>query len=524
MYRPLTSDLSRRHFLQNSLATGVMAAGAGAWPGISLAQETPSKGGTLKIGSRHGSSTDTVDPAHLENGFQTALTRAFSDTLTEVDADGNLIGSLATSWEASADAKEWTFNLRQGVEFHNGKSFKAEDVIASLNYHRSEDSTSSVRPLIDPVKEIIQLDDHTIRFVLESGNADFPFNLDTPGFMILPADADGSINWRAGIGTGGYILEEYKPGTSATLNRNPNYWNPDRAHADRVELYTIADSTARSNALLTGTVQVIDQVALKTADRLASIAGITVEETSGPLHYTFAMLTKQAPFDDVNVRKALKHALNRQELLDKVLQGRGTIGNDNPIGPSYRYHASDIEQNSYDPDKAKHYLKKSGLSELEVNLSAAEAAFAGAVDASTLYQARAADASIKINVVREPNDGYWSEVWLKKPFSAVYWGGYATEDTMFTTGYHPTSSWNDTNWDHEKFNTLLLEARGELNEDLRREMYRDMQIILRDEGGTVVPLFANNVMARNAEVGHGKLSAASSLDGARVAERWWVNA
>jgi peptide/nickel transport system substrate-binding protein len=234
------------------------------------------------------------------------------------------------------------------------------------------------------------------------------------------------------------------------------------------------------------------------------------------------MRTDTAPFDDIHLRMALKYAVDREELLQKILRGHGTIGNDTPIGPSYRYYASELAQTSYDPDKAKFHLKQAGLSELTVDLSAADAAFAGAVDATVLYKEHAAKAGITINVVREPNDGYWSNVWMKKPWCAVYWAGYPTEDQMLSTGYAKGASWNDTYWNHERFNKLLVEARAQLDEAKRREMYAEMQRILRDEGGAVVPMFANAVFARSGRVAHGKVAANAAFDGRRIIERWWV--
>jgi peptide/nickel transport system substrate-binding protein len=209
--------------------------------------------------------------------------------------------------------------------------------------------------------------------------------------------------------------------------------------------------------------------------------------------------------------------------LQKILRGRGSVGNDNPIGPSYRYYAADLEQNSYDPDKARFHLKEAGLSELTVDLSSADAAYAGAVDAAVLYKEHAAKAGITINVVREANDGYWSNVWMKKPWVASYWGGYSTEDTMFSTGYSPGAAWNDTQFNNEAFNKLLVQARAELDEAKRREMYREMQRILRDEGGVIVPMFANAVTARTDAINHGEhVSAVRAFDGRRIIERWWV--
>ena len=181
-----------------------------------------------------------------------------------------------------------------------------------------------------------------------------------------------------------------------------------------------------------------------------------------------------------------------------------------------------MEQRAYDPDKAKFHLKQAGLSELSVDLSAAESAFPAAVDAAVLFKEHAAKAGIAINVVREPNDGYWANVWMKKPWSASYWGGYTTESEMFTTGYAPGAAWNDTFWSHDTFVKIMAEAKAELDEAKRREMYAEMQRIVRDEGGALVPLFANDVLARSDKVAHGELAADRGFDGRHIIERWWM--
>ena len=347
--------------------------------------------------------------------------------------------------------------------------------------------------------------------------------MNSGNLCIMPATEDGQLEWKDLVGSGGYKIKEFDPGVRVSFERNPNYWKEGRAHADEVELLTIADPAARINAIVTGAVDAIDQVDLATVSLLARTPGITVEESTGPLHYVMPMKTKLAPFDNVHVRQALKYAIDREEFLQKILRGHGSVGNDHPIGPSYRYHAADLEQRTYDADKAKWHLKQAGLDSLSVDLSCADAAFAGAVNAAVLFRETAAKAGIEINVVREPNDGYWSSVWNVKPFVTSYWGGYPTEDGMFTTGYAAGAAWNDTDWDDEEFQTLLVQARAELNEDTRRSMYRDMQSILVDRGGVIVPAFANNVIARNDKIAHGEhVSSLKPFDGRRIIERWWV--
>ena len=272
---------------------------------------------------------------------------------------------------------------------------------------------------------------------------------------------------------------------------------------------------------MTGKVDVIDRVDFKTADMLKRQKSIVVKETSGGLHYTFPMSTNRPPFNDINVRRAVKHAVDRKAMLKTILRGHGFVGNDQPISPNYRFYDSKLEQRIYDPEKAKFYLKKAGLSKLSLDLHAAEAAYSGAVDASILFQSHAKKAGISINVVREPNDGYWSNVWMKKSWSACYWGGSSTEDICFSQAYAGDSSWNDTFWNNKRFNELLVNSRAELDSDRRHKMYSEMQRILRDDGGVVLPLFANDIFAISKKIAHSKLEERWPCDGRRACERWW---
>ena len=233
------------------------------------------------------------------------------------------------------------------------------------------------------------------------------------------------------------------------------------------------------------------------------------------------MRTDTPPFDDNHVRMALKLSIKRDEIVDKILKGYGTVGNDHPISPAGVFFNADLPMREYDPDQAKWHLQQAGLSSLSVQLSAADAAFAGSVDAASLYAESAKAAGIEIEVVREPNDGYWSNVWLAKPWCACYWGGRVVPNEMFTVAYSAGAAWNDTYWEHERFNMLLIEGRGELDPAKRAEIYGEMQQIVRDEGGVVVPMFANYVFAARKNVMHDKLAANWDIDGQRFAERWW---
>lgn len=513
--------IDRRQFMSHAISAGATATLATALARDAEAA-SPKKGGHLNIGSGHGSTTDVLDPGLYENGLQVMLGYGYNGYLTEVDANGSLQPSLAETWEASADASEWTFKLRSGVEFHNGRSLTTEDVVASINHHRGEETSSTAAPLFAAITDIQTGGSDTVIIRLESGNADFPFILSDYHVPIFPANPDGSMNWQANVGCGPYKLEAWEPGVLAELFKHANHWTDAVGHFESIRLVPLVDPNARTAALVAGDVDAIDKVDVKTAGLLGSKPGITVNSVAGAQHYTFPMRTDMPPFNDVNVRRALKWACNRQEMVDKILFGYGAVGNDVPIGSGQRFFNRELPQTEYDPEKAKYYLKQAGLTSLRVDLSAADAAFQGSVDAAVLYQNSARPIGIDINVIREPNDGYWSDVWLKKSWSACYWGGRPVEDVMFSTAYQSAAAWNDTYWSNERFDRLLLAARGELDEAKRRDMYYEMQKILNDEGGAVIPMFASYVIATSDAVGHPEKFASNwDMDGGRCMERWW---
>jgi peptide/nickel transport system substrate-binding protein len=443
--------------------------------------------------------------------------------LVEIDENFEAIPELAASWEPSPDAIQWTFKLREGVEFHNGKTMTAEDVVYSINHHRKKDTKSAAKGIVAPIKDIKANGKHTVVFTLEGGNADFPYIMSDYHLSIAPAGTEDK-DWDKGIGTGGYVLKKWEPGVRVFAVRNPNYWKEGRAHFDEVETLGIADPNARTSALKTGEIDFMDRCDLKTVHLLKKMPEVEVTATPSTTHYSVPMRTDKALYDNNDVRMALKLAVDRDALVKTILRGYGEPGNDHPIGSIQKYFAKELPQRVYDPEKAKWHIKKAGLEGHTFKLHAAEAAFGGAVDSSILYREHAAKAGINIEVVREPNDGYWSNVWMKKDWCMCYWGGRVTPDLMFSTAYAAGAGWNDTFWKHERFNKLLVDARAELDEAKRAEMYAEMQAIVSNEGGQVIPMFAQIVAANSKKLHHGKIAGNYEMDGQRLAERWWFEA
>ncbi|AGT10673.1 ABC transporter substrate-binding protein [Paracoccus aminophilus] len=515
--------LSRRGLMQGAAALGLGLTAGGLWLPKGALAAGPKRGGSIVAGISHGSTSDSTVPGTYSHGLGILLSYTIHARLTTVVPDNKLEGNLAESWEGSEGATKWKITLRD-AEFHNGKKVTPADVIASINFHRTPDTTSVAKETVSNIKDIAADGDKVVVFTLNSGDADFPFLLNDYQLCIGQADADGAIDWEDdGRRAGPYRLTEYDPGIRAVVERADNYWNSNVGFLDRAEILTIADPTARQNALLAGEVDVIDRPDTRALDIITANPELKVEEAPGFRFYGFTVFTDVAPYSDQDFRLALKYAVDREALLDVALNGHGIVGNDQPITPAYRYYNPNIPQRQHDPDKAKFHLKKSGYDGAALDLSTSVATFSTAVDAAALYQANLAQVGINVNVVNEPADSYWSDVWLKKPFITTDWGGRPTEDMFFSVAFQKDAPWNDSHFNNERFEKLLVEARAELDEAKRAEMYGEMQQIVHDEGGSITPLIPNNVWARSTRIKHGEaLSTAYELDGWHFISRWWV--
>jgi peptide/nickel transport system substrate-binding protein len=513
--------ISRRDFIRGMIALGVSASAVSGIAANAARAAEPTKGGHLRLATVQGSSTDSLDPSTLSSGFVNLLWYTIHGQLTEVNSEGQLEPLLAESYEPDGGPEKWVFNLKKGVEFHNGKSITSEDVIASLRRHQGEDSKSAMKSVMESVEDMSADGPNRVIFKLSEGNADFPFVLSASSLSILPAKDDGVD--LTGNGCGAYMLKSFEAGIRADVERNPNHHVAGKAHVDSSEMLVIADATARTNALVTGQLDIAGDIEAKTAHLLAKTPNVLVEDTVSTQHYTFPMRTDLEPFNNNDVRMALKLAIDSEEVLKKIVKGRGALGNDHPISPANRYFNPNLPQRVYDPEKAKWHLKQAGMEGLTVELVASDGLYSGAVDTTVLFAEHAAKAGIKIIPKRAPDDGYWSDVWLKAPWCASYWSGRPTEDWMFTQGYGAESNWNESYWQNEEFNKLLKAARGELDEAKRRDMYYEMQAITRDDCGSVIHLFANHILAFRDNVHHPEKVAGNwEFDGYKIVERWWM--
>jgi len=299
--------ITRRDFLARVSALGIAATLPTAFLTTRSHAATPQKGGRLRLGVAGGSTTDSLDPATMTDAMAMNINWQIRNCLTEVDYKGDLVPELAESWESSPDASRWTFKLRRDVEFHNGKTMDAEDVIFSINHHRGKGSRSAAKGIVDPIQDITSADKQTVVFTLKEGNADFPYIMSDYHLAVVPTGTKGK-QWETGMGTGGYIMDSYEPGFRALARKNPNYWKQGRAHFDEVETIGIADVTARATALNTGQIDAMNRFELKTIHLLKRVSGFQIINVTGTKHYSIPMLTDREPFNNLDVRLALKYA------------------------------------------------------------------------------------------------------------------------------------------------------------------------------------------------------------------------
>ena len=331
-----SGKLDRRDFMRFAVAAGMtVPLASGLWTS-DVAAATPKKGGKFRVGVHDGNTSDTHDPGKYQAVGQIQLSHTHRSYLTEITPDNGLGPDMADSWSATPDAKIWTFELNKNATFHNGKKFTAKDAIASLNHHRGENSTSAAAALLSSVTDIKAKGDHTMVIELDQGFADLPWVMTDYHLTMLPAKADGTMEWESGVGAGPYKIVDHRPGISTNLVRHDG-WHREGAYFDTVEMVYLNDPNARQTALITGEVDAITSVDLKTMALMARNKNLVVENVASGSAITLPMFTDQAPFNNVDVRLALKYAIDREDIVKKIMFGTATVGNDYHVSPAMPY-------------------------------------------------------------------------------------------------------------------------------------------------------------------------------------------
>ncbi|MGZ9719050.1 ABC transporter substrate-binding protein [Rhizobium miluonense] len=487
-----------------------------AAPRMGFAQAAPKRGGTLAIGVEGASTGDTLDPRTFNSPYWAVASGTVFSTLVEAHGPANeLRPGLAKSWEGSNGGKHWVFDLVEGATFHDGRPVTATDVIYSLKIHDAEDSRSNSRAIAAAIGSMVAETPMRVVIELKEGNYFFPAMVSNYPLCIIP---DGTTTFD-GIGSGPYKITRFAPGEAIEAARYDGYFKKDAAWVDEVVILAANDPAARASAFQSGQIQIASGLDTRTAALLKALPGKSLISLRGSQFVGFNMRADIEPFNNPDLRLALKFAIDRKDVLKRVYSGMGRIGNDTPIPPNDPLFATGIAQNSYDPERARALYAKSGHKGT-LRLSTSDAATAPAVDMAVLFKEHAARAGIEIEVVREPADGYWSNVWGQAPFHATVWGARPTADMILTTAYSTGSPGNDSHWSNTAFDTAIAAARVEPDQAKRQALYVEAQSLLSSDGGVIIPVFGDVIEGVSSEV-QGYVPGTQPCANYRCAEQIW---
>ena len=515
------SAINRREFVGGAVALGV-AGGIIGNPSRASAQTTPKRGGVAKIAtSDQNTSSDTLEPRKVSFIIDHARVYSLFNTLIRFSTKLEPQPELAVSWDVSPDAKIWTFKIRQGIQFHNGKTLDAEDVVYSLNLHRPPNE-SVVKSYFQGVKDIKADGKDVVRIELNQPNADFPMYLGSSHTGIVQ---NGYKDTNDGIGTGPYKVTLFRPGSRFVAERNPTYWKSGLPYLDGVEIFGIPAAEARVNALLAGDVDFIVRVNPRDVPAIERSSNVKLARAKSGRHLTVVMMMDREPFkDNLDLRLAIKHAIDREGIVRDVRRGMAMKGNDHPVSPIDPYYCQDIPFRPFDPDKAKFHMQKSGFANTGLVLHTSEVLGSEAVDIAVHLQQSAAKCGINIEVKREPTDGYYANIWMGRPFHLSGFQPRPTADLMLSLVHQTGAKWNETRFNSERIDKLLLDGRATVDTAKRREIYCAIQRIIWEQGGTILPMFLDFLDAHSARLRGFEPHPAGEAGALRLAEGLWIDA
>jgi peptide/nickel transport system substrate-binding protein len=490
-------------------ASGSPAAGAG----------TPVKGGIFTIGMVTAGESETINPAKSVNLSDLLRIAQVYDQLFTVGPDvKTLVPRLALSAEANSDATVWTIKLRDGVKWHDGKPFTADDVIYTLNLWSDPTSNAhgQVAGLVD-FKKIRKRDPLTVEVPLLRPTGQFPSVLTFNQQVILQNGATKEqINTKP-VGTGPFKFESFTPGQQSVFVANPDYWESGKPHVDKIVVNSsFSDEKSRQNALLSGQINISPFLPPLVAKQIASAQGVSLLKSHSVVQYWFLMRVDQGPFADVRVRQAMKLIADRKALIDGALAGYGEPAND-LIGVGTEFYASDLPQRKQDIEKAKSLLKAAGQENFSFTLPTADA-LPGFNPSATLFAQQAAKAGVKVKVQQVSPNTYYTPAggFLKRPIGLDLGAPFQSLTEVYRTFFTSSAPFNETFWGKQQGGAakakLIDDAIAATDPSKAQELWGEVQRQQYDEGGVLGWANADDLVA----VGPG-------VKGITVAEEGYMN-
>lgn len=458
---------------------------------------TPVAGGTLRVGIVGGSAKDSLDAHGPITHPDEARAIQLYDTLATYDTTNKLVMDLADTMTPSADAKTWTIHLRDGVKFSNGDAITAKDVIFTLDRITDPKNPQAGATGLKGLdrEAMTAKDGQTVIVSFQQPVATFPDIVAQYNMGIVPVGYDP----KNPVSSGPFMMGDFTPGQQSTFVKNPYYWRPGQPLLDKVTIIDFPDDTARVNALLGGQVDAIDQLPLGQVNVVAANPQLKVLESKTGSWLPFTMRVDKPPFNNEKVRQAFRLIVDRKQMVEQVLGGHGTIGND-MYSPLDRCFPTGISQRTQDIAQAKKLLAEAGESNMSIDLMTSPVA-AGLVEAAQVFAQQAKAAGVTVNVKKVDPGVFYGDQYTKWVFAQDF---YYTHDYLSQTiqsGFS-TSPYNETHWNDPEWTALVNEANSTTDETARCALIKKAQAIEFDRGGYIIWGFPNSVDAYSIKV-HG---------------------
>lgn len=432
-----------------------------------------------------------AEPAGLDPHLETAHAsirvhkNIYSRLLTQ-EADLSLSPDLAESYEMSEDGKEYTFALRQGVKFHNGREMVAEDVVYSFDRIRDPDGASVAKNYFKSVVSVEAVDTYSVKFTLDNPDATFLSYLANPYSAIVPKEVVeeyGDLKNNP-CGTGPFKMKEYIEGNQIVLERNPDYYDADKVYLNTITYSFITDEASRLAALRTGAAH----IAVMPPSQLALVEGnadIVVMDCPSQNYDYLGFNLEKEPFNDVRVRHAISLLVNREEYGDLIYEGFAPITG--PVPVSMTRWALDVSGNEWysnDVEKAKTLLEEAGYPD-GFTMTIVAGINQETIDGAQLLKSQLERGGITVEIVVLERAQYidaWSN-FAGSEYDAMIGmnGGGVDPDRSLTFFFNTQSSANVWGYNNPKIDELGAEGKAALTEAARKEVYDEMQeIILED--------------------------------------------
>ena len=489
-----TRSLSREEFLRGTAGLAAAGTGMGLLVPSALARGQAKKGGTLHLVYTDTSAAETSDPT-VQTGIavsQPALNNTYDRLTYIVPGTWALRPRLAVSWHATPDAKTWTFNLRPGVKFHNGKPFTSKDVAWSFRHILDKANGSSayarLSSELDP-DGIKTPNAHTVVFHLKKPDAQFPGFAGTYQTGIYPAGTDPK---KTPIGTGPFMLKSWKPTLGWQMVRNPHYWVPGLPYLDAVQAVYIADPNTKVQAVTNGSADLSDRIPFTQVQSIKQNSNLQLFTLPGAVFLDYSFDAMQAPYTDNRVIKAIKMAVNRRAVMQAAIQGQGVLTGDVPELPSDPYYPPSRGVPGPNIAGAKKLLAAAGHSSgIDITITTADV-YPGIVDQVAALKSVVAPAGINITIDKVSTDTFWSNDWLHKPAFTSYWNHRHPHEILDLL-YRSHAAWNEGKFYNPKLDALIDAGGATLNPTKQRAIFRQALDMVAVQSGVGISFHVNGI-------------------------------